>query len=37
MTEVTKFESIEDRLSDLKTVFGKPPVLPDSEDAAAYE
>jgi hypothetical protein len=36
MNDVTKFESIEDRLSDLKKVFGKPPVLPDSEDAAAY-
>ena len=37
MRDVTNFESIEARLSDLKKVFGKPPVLPDSEDVAAYE
>jgi hypothetical protein len=37
MHDIFKLDSIEARLSDLKKVFGKPPVLPDSEDAAAYE
>ena len=37
MSDLSNLQSIEARLSDLKKVFGKPPVLPGSEDIAAYE
>jgi hypothetical protein len=37
MTDVSKFKSIEDLLAQLEELFGKPPVLPGSEDIAAYK
>jgi hypothetical protein len=37
MSDPTSLQSIEAWLSDLKKLFGKAPVLPGSEDVAAYE
>jgi len=37
MRDETKLKFIEARMAELKEVFGKPPVLPGSEDIAAYE
>ena len=37
MTKVVKLTTSESRLAELKEVFGEPPVLPGSENIAAYE